>query len=87
MQEALNTLWGWSQKWNMQFNLEKCKVMHIGRNNPEYEYHMNGTKLNTTDEEKDIGVWITKNLKPAAVPEGCNTGKSSTKSANKELPL
>ncbi len=62
MQEALNTLWGWSQKWNMQFNLEKCKVMHIGRNNPEYEYHMNSTKLNNTDEEKDVGVWITKNL-------------------------
>lgn len=40
--------------------------MHIGRNNPEYEYHMNGMKLNTTDEEKDVGVWITKNLKPAA---------------------
>jgi hypothetical protein len=23
-QEALNSLWRWSQKWNMEFNLEKC---------------------------------------------------------------
>ncbi len=36
--------------------------MHIGMNILEYEYQVNGTKLNTTDEEKDNGVWITKNL-------------------------
>jgi hypothetical protein len=45
IQEALNSLWRWSQKW---------KVMHIGMNNLEYEYQVNGTKLNTTDEEKKM---------------------------------
>ena len=24
----------WSNKWQMQFNIEKCKVMHFGYNNP-----------------------------------------------------
>ncbi len=32
----------------------------MGRNNPEYEYHMYGTKLGATDEEKDMEIWITK---------------------------
>jgi hypothetical protein len=39
--------------------------MHIGRNNPQYEYYMNGTKLSVVDEEKDVGVLIHKSLKPA----------------------
>ncbi len=39
--------------------------MHVGRNNPEYDYTMRGVKLGKTDEEKDIGVTITKNLKPS----------------------
>jgi hypothetical protein len=27
---------------------------------------MNGTKLTRTEKEKDVGLWITRNLKPAA---------------------
>jgi ribonucleases P/MRP protein subunit RPP40 len=50
----------------MQFNVEKCHVMHVGRGNPNHEYNMNGTKLATTQEERDVGVIIRENLKPAA---------------------
>ncbi len=66
MQEALDCLCDWADKWGMAFNIAKCKVMHLGRNNPEYEYTMRGFKLGTTEEERDIGVIITKNLKPSA---------------------
>ncbi len=38
--------------------------MHVGRNNPEYEYTMRGTALSKTNEERDIGVTISKNMKP-----------------------
>ena len=27
-------------KWGMQFNMGKCHVMHVGKNNPENEYKM-----------------------------------------------
>ncbi len=64
LQEALDCLCNWADKWGMEFNVAKCKVMHVGRNNPEYDYTMRGVKLGKTDEEKDIGVTITKNLKP-----------------------
>ena len=47
----------------MEFNSLKCKVLHIGRNNPEHDYYMRGVKLQDVDCEKDIGVHITKTLK------------------------
>ncbi len=57
LQEALDCLCDWADKWGMSFNVSKYK---------EYEYTMRGQKLETTDEERDIGVMITKNLKPSA---------------------
>jgi hypothetical protein len=66
LQMALDCLCDWAEKWSMSFNLAKCKIMHIGPNNLYYEYFMRGTKLGTTDKERDIGVTITKNLKPSA---------------------
>jgi hypothetical protein len=45
--------------------LGKGQIMHVRRNNPQYEYKMNGTVLSTTEKEKDVGVWIPKSLKPS----------------------
>jgi hypothetical protein len=56
----------WAQEWGMQFNTKKCKVMHFGRNNAEMDYMMGGQVLEKTSEERDIGVTVTKDLKPAA---------------------
>jgi ribonucleases P/MRP protein subunit RPP40 len=50
----------------MNFNVQKCKVMHVGRNNPKAGYSMYGTELEVKREEKDIGVIISDSLKPAA---------------------
>jgi len=47
----------------MQFNVDKCKVMHIGKHNPE---SMANTELETVQEEKDLGVLISEDLKPSA---------------------
>jgi hypothetical protein len=49
----------------MQYNIEKCKIMHIGASNPKYEYTMNGRKLKTVTEETDVGVIVQYNLKPS----------------------
>ena len=34
LQRDLNNIKEWADKWKMEFNVDKCKVMHIGRNNP-----------------------------------------------------
>jgi hypothetical protein len=66
MQEALEALGEWSQKWGMEFNVPKCKVMHLGHNNPKHQYEMAGQTLSVTREEKDIGVTVADTLKPSA---------------------
>ena len=65
LQLTLDRLYRWASDWGMEFNLVKCKIMHLGRNNPGYTYTMGGQKLTVVTEEKDIGITITNNLKPA----------------------
>ena len=38
----------------MLFNIEKCKVMHSGYNNPKADYVMDGSVLQCVSEEKDL---------------------------------
>jgi hypothetical protein len=66
LQQALDRLMDWSNRWGMQFNVKKCKVMHLGRNNTESEYRMGGKALEKTVEERDLGIQVSNKLKPAA---------------------
>ncbi len=34
LQKALDLLVAWADRWGMQFNGEKCKVMQVGRHTP-----------------------------------------------------
>ena len=45
LQTDLTRLMEWSEEWQMKFNINKCKVMPYGFNNPSYEYLMNDAKL------------------------------------------
>ncbi|EMP29807.1 hypothetical protein UY3_13071 [Chelonia mydas] len=36
------SLGDWATKWQMKFSVDKCKVMHIGKHNPNYTYKMMG---------------------------------------------
>ena len=65
LQATLDRLTAWTVKWGMQFNVAKCHVMHVGRNNPENEYKMCGVTLEKTSDKRDIGVTVSSNLKPA----------------------
>ena len=66
LQDMLTELCRWAETWGMAFNTKKCKVMHIGPKNPRHKYEMNGEELMVTEEERDIGVTVTSNLKPMA---------------------
>ena len=46
----------------MEFNVDKCKIMHLGHNNPKNPYRMGEATLETTEEEKDLGVLIDNRL-------------------------
>ena len=64
IQRDLIKLQEWSDKWNLRYNVEKCKVLHIGQNNPEEIYMMGSDDkiLSTCDNEKDLGVTFDKDL-------------------------
>ena len=49
--------------WQLPFNISKCKLLHIGQNNPRYCYKMNRENIIKVNEEKDLGVVIDCNLK------------------------
>lgn len=65
LQQDLQQMMDWSDTWQMPFNTSKCKVMHLGRSNKRYTYFMGSQKLEVVDEEKDLGVHFTADLKPS----------------------
>ena len=44
LQTDLDHLMSWAEKWQMQFNVDKCKVLHIGINNDHTDYLLKGTE-------------------------------------------
>ena len=63
LQLDLSRLEEWSRKWQLPFNESKCKVMHLGFNNPSRSYVLNNHTLEASDNEKDLGVVIDESLK------------------------
>ena len=53
-----------AQCWAMKFNVEKCKVIHVGKKNRKFEYGMEGVSLEVVEEEQDLGVWMEISMKP-----------------------
>jgi hypothetical protein len=88
LQEALDQLCAWADKWGMVFNVGKCKVMHMGHQNPAFNYTMKGQVLEETKEEKDIGVMVTSNLKThCAMCPGCENGSNNPRTTLAHIPL
>ena len=63
LQEDLRKVGEWSKKWQMPFNLDKCKIMHIGHKNKNEKYEILGKEIESVQQEKDLGVVITNDLK------------------------
>ena len=73
--DSLNT---WSGKWQLPFNVGKCKVLHIGKNNPEHNYHMNGRILEKIDFQNDLGVLMDTEIN--SISKHHRQSKKQTKS-------
>uniref|UniRef100_A0A8C5QYE7 Reverse transcriptase domain-containing protein n=1 Tax=Leptobrachium leishanense TaxID=445787 RepID=A0A8C5QYE7_9ANUR len=59
----------WSELWQLSFNVDECKIMHLGRKNPRAKYRIFDTVLTSTSEERDLGVIISEDLR---VSSQCN---------------
>ena len=62
LQKSINKMVDWSKIWLLGINGTKCKVLHVGKNNPHFKYTIeeNGIIINlkVTTCEKDLGVYI-----------------------------
>ncbi len=63
LQEDLNKLSAWSNKWQMSFSINKCIVLSIGTRNPLHGYSLHSTAIGRTDCERDQGVLLNSDLK------------------------
>ena len=73
IQDDIDKLVRWSEKWQMLFNVGKCKCLHTGPGNTGMNYEMGGTILSKTGKEKDLGVTMNANIK---VSEQCRIAAS-----------
>ena len=62
IQDDLNNLMKWSNDWQLPFNVEKCKVLHFGKHNPNHNYTMDDKPLPNDNTEKDVGVTFDTNF-------------------------
>ena len=52
LQNSIDQLVQWTKDWQLKFN-DRCKILHVGKNNPEFKYFMDGRELQCIEVEKD----------------------------------
>ena len=61
LQDDIDKLVKWSEKWQMLFNYGKCKCLHTGPGNMGMNYEIGGTILSKTVKEKYLGITMNAN--------------------------
>ena len=62
MASDLKCLSQWANIWQLKLNVKKCGVMHIGHNNPKFNFVLNNETRQKIYSMKDLGVIIDNTL-------------------------
>ena len=66
IQEDLNSVAEWCNKWRLQLNTSKCFLIQYIQKNQNAEYptfHLNGVRINARQSISDLGIIISEGLK------------------------
>ena len=61
-QQDLDWLESWAQRKLMNVNKSKCRVLHLGQNNPIHQYRLRADLLESSSLERDLGVPVDDKL-------------------------
>jgi hypothetical protein len=69
LQDDLDSLVNWADTWQLRFNADMCKVLHLGKNDEQQDYSMRRHSCNErvmikkSSVDKDLGVHVDKEIK------------------------
>ena len=66
LQSTLDQIAGWACKWQLTVSVSKCNVLTVGHNSLDASYELNGCKLPSNSEYRDLGITVVANLSPTS---------------------